>query len=133
MGLWVLCAVCFVFALNAVLYLYIVERWGYEAEMGSLQYEEYQEVLRAFVSLMCVEMSLFIFAIIGLAVFTAHRIAGLLIHLECACKAVCDGNSDYRLHLRDHDHLEELELVFNEMVAKFRAESAAHDGKSEGG
>lgn len=131
MGLWVLLTICLVFTFNAVLYLYVVERWGYEPGMGSLQYEEYQDVVQTLVLLMCVEMALFVVAIIGLAVFTAHRIGGLLLHLECACKAVLEGHLDYRLHLRDYDHLEDLELIFNQMVAKFRRALEGSGGGSK--
>lgn len=127
MGLWVAWTTCLVFVLNLLLYLYVEERWGGGVGRGTAQYQEYQFVLRGFISFMCIEMTLFVSAIIALAVTTAHRIAGPLIHLEAALKEVRDGNFDYRLHLRDYDHLEELELVFNQMVRAVSSSSPVAD------
>ena len=60
-------------------------------------------------------------ALIGLAVFTTHRLAGPWIAVLRALRGVRDGDLERRLHIRTNDrHLKEVEREFNAMVAALR-------------
>ena len=62
-----------------------------------------------------------ILAVIALAVFTTHRLAGPYIALKRALEEVKQGELDHPLRLRTSDiHLKEIEASFNEMTAALR-------------
>jgi HAMP domain-containing protein len=130
MGLWVLLSGCMLLAFNIVLYMWLEERWQ---NMTSLAAElmETEIVMRSPVIVaLVVELVSFMLAVTGLAMFTAHRIAGPYIRLRNACNDVADGNFDYSLRFRGYDRLEEVEEAFNGMMAAFRAELAKKGGDS---
>ena len=70
--------------------------------------------------------TLFVFlAVVGLAVFTTHRLAGPLIGLRRALEDVRDGKLDRVLRFRSSDpHLGEIEDAFNEMMISLRQQVA---------
>ena len=131
MGLWILLASFFVVVLNMVLYLYVEERWGGVASLSRPFHQEYIGMRKVFVGSLCIEAVLFIVGIVGLAMFTAHRVAGPYIRLRHVFAAVTDGNFSQELKFRDYDHLEEVEDAFNKMMGKVR-ETLEATGDAEG-
>ena len=60
-------------------------------------------------------------AVIALAIFTTHRLAGPVIAIRRALEDVRDGKLDRMLRFRRSDpHLGEIEEAFNEMTASLR-------------
>lgn len=70
--------------------------------------------------------TLFVFlAVLALAVFTTHRLAGPMIGIRRALEDVRDGKLDTTMRFRRSDpHLGELEDAFNEMVISLRQQVA---------
>jgi len=116
MGLWIFLTAGFVIVLNLVLYLYVEERWGGMASLSRPFHQEYIAIRSTFVGSLVIEAVLFIVGIVGLAMFTAHRVAGPYIRLRSVCNSVSGGNLQQRLKFRDYDHLEEVEEAFNKMM-----------------
>lgn len=73
-----------------------------------------------------------VLAMVALAIFTTHRLAGPYIALKRAFEEVKRGELNHPLRLRSTDrHLLELEASFNEMMASLRAKipgAGAQDG-----
>ncbi|MFC1452839.1 HAMP domain-containing protein [Verrucomicrobiota bacterium] len=115
MGLWIVMAVCLVVVVNLLLHLFVTERWGGPGA-GSGAYQEFDFIRKGWGMIMVLEIAFFAVAIVGLAVTTAHRIAGPFIRLRNVFDAVRDGNVDTRLKFRTEDGLEELESAFNAMM-----------------
>lgn len=70
---------------------------------------------------LCVQTLCVVLGMVGLAVFTTHRLAGPLIGLLRAFQDVKAGNLDRQLRFRESDrHLADLERAFNEMMASIR-------------
>lgn len=68
-----------------------------------------------------IQTALVIVAVILLAVFSTHRLAGPLIGLQRAMEDVKAGNLNRELRFRSTDpHLDEIATGFNEMVAALR-------------
>jgi nitrogen fixation/metabolism regulation signal transduction histidine kinase len=68
-----------------------------------------------------IQTALVILAVILLAVFSTHRLAGPLIGLRRAMEDVKAGNLNRELRFRRTDpHLDEMATAFNEMVAALR-------------
>ncbi len=68
-----------------------------------------------------VQTALVVAAVVLLAVFSTHRIAGPLIALRRAMEDVTAGKMDRQLRFRHTDpHLVELETAFNGMVESLR-------------
>jgi nitrogen fixation/metabolism regulation signal transduction histidine kinase len=85
-----------------------------------------------FVVLLVVQTVFVLLALVALAVFSTHRIAGPLIALRRACEEVKAGNFDRPLRFRRSDpHLGELADSFNEMVAAIRQRLAAGSESSQ--
>lgn len=61
------------------------------------------------------------FAVVALAVFTAHRIGGPYIALKRTMDAIREGDLNRRLKFRDYDKLEDLEAAFNSMMDSLQA------------
>lgn len=76
---------------------------------------------RHLVVVLSIQTFLVVVAVLLLAVFSTHRLAGPLIALRRALEDVTDGKLDHELHFRRSDpHLGELEDAFNVMVAALR-------------
>lgn len=107
-GLWLLVSVCIVLVFSVASYLLILGR------IGGPSQEHLTAVLAA-------QTVLTLLALIGLAVFTTHRLAGPLIAMRRAFEDVKAGDLGRELHFRRSDqHLRELETSFNEMMAALR-------------
>jgi len=78
---------------------------------------------REFFSLLLLQTGLIVAAVIGLAVFTTHRLAGPWIAIRRAIDAVKQGDYDYDLKIRTVDrYLKGVETSFNEMTARIRSD-----------
>jgi nitrogen fixation/metabolism regulation signal transduction histidine kinase len=74
-----------------------------------------------------------VLAVIALAIFTTHRLAGPVIAIRRALEDVRDGKLDRVLRFRRTDpHLGEIETAFNEMTAALR-ERVAQSGPPSAG
>jgi HAMP domain-containing protein len=65
-----------------------------------------------------------ILAVVALAVFTTHRLAGPLIAIRRACDDVREGRLDRNLRFRRSDpQFSEVEAAFNDMVTALRRQA----------
>jgi HAMP domain-containing protein len=79
------------------------------------------EALNHMALLLTFQTVFLILAVIALAVFTTHRLAGPYIALKRALEDVTRGELEHPLRLRTADiHLKEIETSFNEMTAALR-------------
>jgi nitrogen fixation/metabolism regulation signal transduction histidine kinase len=68
-------------------------------------------------------------AVLALAVFTTHRLAGPYIAIIRALEAVKEGDMNRPLRFRSTDiHLQEVELAFGEMLAALRERAKTQGG-----
>lgn len=73
------------------------------------------------VTVLTIQTVLMILAVILLAVFSTHRLAGPMIAMRRALEDVKKGDLSRQLRFRRSDpHLEEIEVAFNEMTAALR-------------
>jgi nitrogen fixation/metabolism regulation signal transduction histidine kinase len=83
-----------------------------------------EEAGHRLIVVLSIQTALVIVAVILLAVFSTHRLAGPLIGLQRAMEDVKAGNLDRQLRFRSTDpHLDEIAATFNEMVAALRERS----------
>lgn len=69
-----------------------------------------------------IQTALLLIAVVALAVFTTHRLAGPLIAIRRALADVRDGKLDGTLRFRSVDpHLSDIADTFNEMVAALKS------------
>jgi HAMP domain-containing protein len=89
---------------------------------------------RQFLLVIAAQTLFLIVALVALAIFTTHRLAGPYIALKRAFEAVKQGDLEHPLRLRSTDlPLQELEASFNEMLAVLRGRiqgSGAQDGQA---
>jgi nitrogen fixation/metabolism regulation signal transduction histidine kinase len=106
-GLWLVVTITAVLVAAVSSYLYFSQRAG--AAASSLG------------TAIIIQTVLSILAVVALAVFTTHRVAGPWIAVRRALDAVRDGNLDYQLRMRGGDpRMEEVEDSFEQMVASLR-------------
>ena len=87
------------------------------------------EALRHVALILTLQTVFLILAVIALAVFTTHRLAGPYIALKRALEEVKQGELDRPLRLRTADiHLKEIEASFNEMTAALRERLPGNPG-----
>lgn len=80
-----------------------------------------EEASRRLLIVLSIQTVLVVLAVILLAVFSTHRLAGPLIGLKRAMEDVKAGNLDRQLRFRRSDpHLDEISNAFNEMVTALR-------------
>jgi methyl-accepting chemotaxis protein len=83
--------------------------------------------LRRFASILLIQTVCVVLAIVALALFTTHRLAGPYIALRRAFEDVQGGDLARRLHFRRSDiHLQEVEAAFNQMMESL-------EGSAKGG
>lgn len=103
-GLWLVVSVAAVIVAAGSSYLVFSERFEGDAA-------------RPFFYALALQTGLTILALIGLAVFTTHRLAGPWIGVRRALEAVRDGNRSMRLRIRVSDrYVKGVERAFNEMI-----------------
>jgi len=74
-----------------------------------------------------VQTALAVLAVVLLAVFSTHRLAGPLVGIRRAMEDVKAGDMNRRLQFRSSDpHLEEIETAFNEMMESIRARTGGN-------
>ena len=87
------------------------------------------EALNHMALLLTFQTVFLILAVIALAVFTTHRLAGPYIAIKRALEDVKRGELDRPLRLRTADlHLKEIEASFNEMTASLRERLEGNPG-----
>lgn len=107
-GLWMAVTIAAILVFSATSYLMMADRIGQEGK-GNL------------VTILAVQTIILVLAIVALAVFTTHRLAGPYIALKRAFEEVKRGELDHPLRFRDADvHLQDLETSFNEMTEVLR-------------
>jgi methyl-accepting chemotaxis protein len=80
-----------------------------------------EEGRRHLMAVLAIQTALMVLALLLLAVFNTHRVAGPLIGIRRALEDVKAGNLERELRFRRTDpHLEEIERAFNEMMASLR-------------
>ncbi|HWM90955.1 MAG TPA: methyl-accepting chemotaxis protein [Thermoanaerobaculia bacterium] len=112
-GLWILVTtlVAVVFAVTS--YLMMFDRLSDDAR-GDLAL------------VLTIQTALVVGAVLLLAVFSTHRLAGPMIALRRAMEDVKAGKLDRELHFRRTDpHLGELEVAFNEMMESVRGRAGS--------
>lgn len=79
--------------------------------------------------LLALQTLFLIAAVIALAVFTTHRLAGPYVALLRAFEAVKNGDLEHPLRFRASDvHLKEVQTSFNEMLAVLRERMESRTG-----
>jgi methyl-accepting chemotaxis protein len=102
-GLWLVVTIAAVLVASGSSYMLFAERFG----------DDSPGLMRA----LAVQTVLTVLAVVALAVFTTHRLAGPWIAVRRACEAVRDGNLSLRLRIRASDvHVKNVERAFNEMI-----------------
>ena len=108
-GMWILLTVVVVIVFAITSYLVMFDRLSADAR-GDL------------ILVLAVQTTLAVLAVVLLAVFSTHRLAGPLIGIRRAMEDVKAGDLNRQLRFRTSDpHLEEIEVAFNEMMASIRA------------
>jgi nitrogen fixation/metabolism regulation signal transduction histidine kinase len=108
-GLWLLVTVAAVVTAAASSYFLFVALMGEEAARG-------------FLGPLALQATLTLVAVVALAIFTTHRLAGPWIALRRALEQVRDGRLDTVLRIRSADpYLRDVERTFNEMTVALRA------------
>ncbi len=121
LGLWMMVCFFFIALLNvAVFLLYeqmrlLAQPEGVDVELGLAL-----DQTATMVTILGLTLA-FGFAVVALAVFTAHRIGGPYIALKRTMAAIREGDLNQRLKFRDYDKLEDLEGAFNEMMDSIQA------------
>jgi len=111
-GLWLIVAIAAILVAATSTYLVFVERVG---TTGAA-------ILR---SALIIQTALSIVAVLALAVFTTHRLAGPWIAVRRALEGVRDGKLDTMLRLRASDpRIKEVERAFEEMMEALRRGAA---------
>jgi HAMP domain-containing protein len=107
-GLWMAVTIAAILVFSATSYLMMSDRIGQDGK-GNL------------VTILAVQTIVLVLAIVALAVFTTHRLAGPYIALKRAFEEVKRGQLDHPLRFRNADvHLQDLETSFNEMTEALR-------------
>lgn len=107
-GVWILVTTAVVAVFAVTCYLVMFDRLS----DGSRQ---------DLVVVLAIQTALTVAAVVLLAVFSTHRLAGPLIGIRRAMEDVKAGNLDRQLRFRRTDpHLEEIETAFNEMMESLR-------------
>ncbi len=76
---------------------------------------------RHLITVLTIQTALMIGAVVLLAVFSTHRLAGPMIAMRRALEDVKKGDLSRQLRFRRSDpHLEEIEVAFNEMTTALR-------------
>jgi methyl-accepting chemotaxis protein len=136
MGLWVVLTIGLVLLLNICFYLFIQERWDKLNVPGTPDLEQYDLMRQSLVVSLVLGTGVFSLAIIALAMFTSHRIAGPYLRLKRAFVEVREGDLEHRLVFRRYDRLEFLADSFNEMMRTIRervAKGPAGEGQKKSG
>jgi nitrogen fixation/metabolism regulation signal transduction histidine kinase len=80
-----------------------------------------EEARQHLMVVLTIQTALVVLAVILLAVFSTHRLAGPIIAIRRALEDVRAGNLDRELRFRRTDpHLDEIAVAFNEMMASLR-------------
>ena len=112
-GLWILVTVLVVAVFSLTSYLMLFDRLT----------ENAREHL---IMVLSVQTGVVVLAVLLLAVFSTHRIAGPLIGIRRALEDVKAGDLNRQLRFRRSDpHLNELENAFNEMMESIRERTKA--------
>jgi len=107
-GVWILLTTVVVIVFAITSYLVMFDRLS-EGARGDL------------ILVLAVQTTLAVLAVVLLAVFSTHRLAGPLIGIRRAMEDVKAGDLNRQLRFRSSDpHLEEIETAFNEMMATLR-------------
>ncbi|MES1240791.1 MAG: methyl-accepting chemotaxis protein [Acidobacteriota bacterium] len=107
-GMWILVTSLVAVVFGVTSYLVMFDQLGDEAR-------------RHLMVVLTIQTVLVVAAVILLAVFSTHRLAGPMIAIRRAMEDVKEGKLDRELRFRRTDpHLEEISTAFNEMMAALR-------------
>jgi nitrogen fixation/metabolism regulation signal transduction histidine kinase len=110
-GLWILVTTLVAVVFGVTSYLTMFDQVGEEAR-------------RHLLLVLTIQTALVVVAVLLLAVFSTHRVAGPFIAIRRALEDVKAGNLERQLRFRRTDpHLAEIENAFNEMVESLRQRS----------
>jgi methyl-accepting chemotaxis protein len=108
-GVWILLTTVVVIVFAVTSYLVMFDRLSEVARQD-------------LILVLAVQTTLAVLAVILLAVFSTHRLAGPLVGIRRAMEDVKAGDMNRQLRFRSSDpHLEEIEAAFNEMMEAIRA------------
>lgn len=107
-GVWILVTTLTVIVFAVASYLVMFDRLS-EAARQDL------------VLVLAIQTALAVLAVLLLAVFSTHRLAGPMIGIRRAMEDVAAGNLDRQLRFRRTDpHLDEIEVAFSQMMESLR-------------
>ena len=132
MGLWLVMTITIVVVMNIIVFLYVDEgAAGADAAEGTLLYF-YMANPSLFLATMMVEMIVFVWVLIMLAKFTAHRMSGPYIRVVNVCNSIRDGNLDQFVRFRGYDRLDYVANAMNEMIMALRLKEEAVPAQMNG-
>lgn len=112
-GLWILITTLVVVVFGVTSYLAMFDRLD-------------QAARERLILVLVIQTALVVVAVLLLAVFTTHRVAGPLIGIRRALEDVKAGDLNRQLRFRRSDpHLDELESAFNGMMESIRERTGA--------
>lgn len=86
-----------------------------------------QTILNSLMWVFGIGMTLVIVQIVLLTVFFSHRVAGPVYRFEKVCHNMIAGDYTDQIHLRKGDEMQNLSLLFNEVLLKTRERLSAHN------
>ncbi|MFP5287282.1 MAG: hypothetical protein ACLGI9_16200 [Thermoanaerobaculia bacterium] len=108
-GVWILVTTVVVIVFAVTSYLVMFDRLSESARQD-------------LILVLSIQTALAVLAVVLLAVFSTHRLAGPLVGIRRAMEDVKAGDLNRQLRFRRSDpHLEEIENAFNEMMEAIRA------------
>ncbi len=116
MGLWVAISVTLVMLCNVLLYVILMQQWGYSSEMEGEFGGGPSFLLRGAGIVLTLEALFFAAALVLLGKATSHRIAGAFLGMQKTCERVTGGERTARQKFRTYDGLADLEKAFNAML-----------------
>lgn len=125
MGLWVVLTISLCVLFSAICYGLVEAPMADIYTLNQAELDAYLRERNLFIIGLLLEVVVVSTCVIMLAVFTAHRTAGPYLRIIAGCNALAEGDDEYRLKFRDYDRLEEVEVAFNAMLDKLRADIAA--------
>jgi nitrate/nitrite-specific signal transduction histidine kinase len=91
-----------------------------------------QTILNSLMWVFGIGMSLVIVQIVLLTVFFSHKVAGPVYRFEKVCHNMIAGDYSDEIHLRKGDEMQNLSLLFNEVLLKTRERlSAKNNSQSD--
>lgn len=113
LGLWLAIGALLLIVANVLAFVLVLQHFEGIPRTDPEVYGAQMAMRGRLFGFLIVETLLMILALGGLAMFTAHRIAGPYVRLRRVLSDIRSGRKDVRLAFRKHDQLDDLAAEFN--------------------